>query len=177
MSGLATWINFYTAVMRLRPELAAPGGSMSLVGKDCEPFLIEALREGEVRSRIINYETGAERELHREWWIDGQKRVEMHYQTVGAGDIEVHRVDLHHWINPPPRKGSASGGRPAEHDWEAFWVEVARVANTPDGLPSTQSSLVDHIDDWFETTFGKPPARSSIEEKVSKLYKALSPGN
>ncbi len=172
MSGLATWINYYRAVDRLKPEVPSDRGGAP-IGVDCEPFLIEALREGEVRSRILNYDTGTVRELHPEWWIDGLKRKELHYQTIDSGHIEVHRVDLHHWINPPPRKGSASGGRPPEHDWEAFWIEVARVANTPDGLPSTQSSLVDYIDGWFETEVGKAPARSSIEEKVSKLYKLL----
>ena len=66
------------------------------------------------------------------------------------------------------------GGRPAEHDWNAFFLEIVRRANRPDGLPETQAELVRDMLAWFLSTYGREPAESSVKERVSKVYKHLA---
>ncbi len=47
-----------------------------------------------------------------------------------------------------PTKVKNKGGRPREYDWDAFTIELIRVANTPDGLPEKQSKLVVKMQEW-----------------------------
>lgn len=69
-----------------------------------------------------------------------------------------------------------SGGRPTEYDWDGFTMEIIRLANTPDGLPETQAELVQIMLLWFNNTYGKEPAESSVKSRISKIYKYLREG-
>ena len=66
------------------------------------------------------------------------------------------------------------GGRPSEHDWNTFIVEIIRRANQPDGLPGTQAELVRDMLAWFQLTYGREPAESSVKERISKIYRHLA---
>lgn len=138
-----------------------------------EPHLLEALRDGAVRAR----RTDTGQELAPEFWREGKALWEVAERNNPTMSVEVHRGELDTWLSgPKPLSGGARQGRPASYDWEGFWIEVVAVANHPDGLPQTQMALVDHMEGWFEDNLGKSPARSSIEEKVSRLYRRLAPG-
>jgi hypothetical protein len=72
--------------------------------------------------------------------------------------------------SPPPNRG----GRPQEHDWNTFILEIISRANRPDGLPDTQAELVREMLGWFQSTFGKEPAESAVKERISKIYRYMA---
>jgi hypothetical protein len=70
----------------------------------------------------------------------------------------------------------SKGGRPREYDWDALTIEVIRIANSLDGLPETQTELIEQLLQWCENTWGKQPADSSVKSRVSKIYNELGLG-
>lgn len=75
---------------------------------------------------------------------------------------------------PTPVPAVNRGGRPQEHDWNAFILEIIRRANQPDGLPETQAELVREMLAWFQSTTGREPAESSVKERISKIYRYMA---
>ncbi len=67
------------------------------------------------------------------------------------------------------------GGRPREYDWDAFTIEIIRIANTPDGLPERQAELINQLSQWCENEWRKQPAMSAIKARVSAIYNAVKP--
>lgn len=63
--------------------------------------------------------------------------------------------------------------RPPKYDWDLFYAEIIRIANTPDGLPETQATLKDNMLSWFNERFGEEPSDSSVKKKIIKIYKYL----
>lgn len=164
----AQWVDWGSACMQIRDY----SGVSHAVGMDMERHLIEALRDGEVRAR----RTDNGQELQPQFWINGKKALEAAERFSPLMAVEIHLGGLEAWLSPASPGGRAGPGRRAKYDWEGMWIEVAHLANTPDGLPETQASLVDHLETWFEDTVGNSPARSSIEERISRLYTRLFPG-
>ncbi len=70
--------------------------------------------------------------------------------------------------------GRERRGRPLQHDWDAFGVEVCRRVHA-DGLPETQAEFVDGMLDWFMDRGDESIDASTIQKKVSKLFGALRP--
>jgi hypothetical protein len=70
--------------------------------------------------------------------------------------------------------GRERRGRPLQHDWDAFSVEVCRRVYE-DGLPETQAEFVDGMLDWFIDRGDESIDRSTIQKKISKLFGALRP--
>ena len=73
--------------------------------------------------------------------------------------------------SPAPKN---KGGRPREYDWDAFMIEIIRVANSPDGLPDTQAELIRDMLQWCENNWGKQPADSYVRSKISLIYNGLA---
>lgn len=71
---------------------------------------------------------------------------------------------------------SLKAGRPRLYDWDAFYREIIRYANEPDGLPDKQSILQIHMQEWFSRTSGREPAESSIKQRISQIYRYLEKG-
>ena len=65
------------------------------------------------------------------------------------------------------------GGRPPEYDWDSFILEVICRANSPDGLPDTQSELIRDLLQWFSDVYGVEPAESAVKQRISKIYNYL----
>ena len=65
------------------------------------------------------------------------------------------------------------GGRPQEHDWDSFTMEIIQRANMPDGLPEKQADLVRDMLAWFQRIHGREPAESAIKDRISKIYRYL----
>ena len=76
----------------------------------------------------------------------------------------------------PSEKTRSRGGRPPEYDWNAFVIEIVRIANTPDGLPEKQSELIKGMLQWCENTWGKQPSDSMAKEKISTIYNGIGLG-
>ncbi len=68
------------------------------------------------------------------------------------------------------------GGRPPEYDWDAFVIEIIRIANSLDGLPEKQSELIKAMLQWCEDTWGRQPAESGAKKKISEIYNGLGLG-
>jgi hypothetical protein len=65
-------------------------------------------------------------------------------------------------VDPPKVTPTNRGGRPQEHDWNSFVMEIIRLANQPDGLPETQAELVRQMLTWFrKCTKGSRPKAPS----------------
>ena len=63
------------------------------------------------------------------------------------------------------------GGRQATHDWDAFWIEVAWYAAKHDLDRQHRPDLRRHMENWFTTASMNPPDGSSIDKKLSALFK------
>jgi hypothetical protein len=73
-----------------------------------------------------------------------------------------------------PSKGK--GGRPPKFDWDTFYCEIIRIANSPDGLPDKQSELEVIMLDWCSLEWGDAPGESTVRHKVSHIYQHLGKG-
>ena len=73
-------------------------------------------------------------------------------------------------------KAKNKGGRPPGYDWDAFIIEIIRVANSPDGLPDTQAKLIKHMQQWCQETWGNEPSDSVVKDRISKIYKGIGKG-
>lgn len=71
-------------------------------------------------------------------------------------------------MNAAPR---GRGGRPPKYKWDEFYLELIRLANTPDGLPEKQADLERHMAEWCALAWGQEPAPSVIRSKLAPLYK------
>ena len=78
-------------------------------------------------------------------------------------------------IDASRRAGSTPnrGGRPIQHDWDSFWVELCRRVHEQ-GLPATKKKLVDEMLDWFADHGNEGVDASTIEKKISRLFAALN---
>ena len=70
------------------------------------------------------------------------------------------------------RTGKKSGGRPIQHDWDAFWIEVCRRVHECD-LPSTRKELADGMMDWFMERGDESIDERTVAKKISSLYEVL----
>lgn len=68
---------------------------------------------------------------------------------------------------------SRRGGRPIQHDWDSFWVELCRRVHEQ-GLPATKKELVDKMLDWFADRGNEGVDSRTIEKKISRLFAALN---
>ena len=75
-------------------------------------------------------------------------------------------------IEAPP-KAARRGGRYAEYDWDAFWVELhGRVHEH--GLPEIQARLVEEMLQWFRDTYNREPAESEVQKRISWVYHRIN---
>jgi hypothetical protein len=68
------------------------------------------------------------------------------------------------------------GGRPAEHDWDSFQMEIVKRANQPDGLPKVQAELIRDMLKWFSDNYNAEPAESAVKQRISKIYNYIAKG-
>jgi hypothetical protein len=78
--------------------------------------------------------------------------------------------------NSTPEPTKTKGGRPQEYDWDAFTVEIIRIADGIDGLPDTQAELISQMLEWCYESWGKEPAESSVKSRISLIYNGLGKG-
>jgi hypothetical protein len=84
--------------------------------------------------------------------------------------VQFLRADLDAlWPDPKieSTKVKNKGGRPPRWDWEGALIEVMRVANTPDGLPSgrgAQAEIERIMRDWFVASSDEAPSTSDMPD-------------
>lgn len=75
---------------------------------------------------------------------------------------------------PSTAPSANTGGRPQKFDWEAFLIEVVRIANTPDGLPPRKAELVTMMLSWCTDNWNESPGESTVRERVRRVYDTLN---
>ena len=65
------------------------------------------------------------------------------------------------------RPSKSKGGRPREYDWDALTIEIIRIANSPDGLPETQSELIERLLQWWTATRVRTLGESNLQTAAS----------
>lgn len=75
----------------------------------------------------------------------------------------------------PTTRKIRHGGRPTQHDWDAFWIELC-VHIQGDGLPNTQSKLVVDMLRWFADRGDETVDDSTVKKKIRHLYDVLKHG-
>ena len=105
-------------------------------------------------------------------------------REVGFADSQIRRNQrvFAAWISPRQtertekpeqlRRTVHKGGRPEKFRWDDFWIQVCRIANTPDGLPE-QRDLTKNMLEWVSNEWRDPPADSTIRAKIATLYRAI----
>ncbi|MDJ0944575.1 MAG: hypothetical protein QNJ30_14010 [Kiloniellales bacterium] len=103
-------------------------------------------------------------------------------QEAAAGYAKKRRQNTPEQSAPSANQGAEdlpkghSSGRPRKYDWDAFYREVIRIANLPDGLPATQAELDRTMAEWFQRTYGQEPSESVLKERVRNIYRHLKEG-
>jgi hypothetical protein len=91
--------------------------------------------------------------------------------------LDMQRIEaerrLEEQLPPSAVPQKHKGGPPAKYDWEAFYIEVARIADT-DGLPS-RYELYQRMLAWTVDNWGREPSESVFREKIAKLYDRIGP--
>jgi hypothetical protein len=64
------------------------------------------------------------------------------------------------------------GGRPSKFDWEGYWIEIVKLANTPDGLPD-RPKLRHHMQEFISNNWHAQPEESEIRKRLARLYEKL----
>ncbi len=107
-------------------------------------------------------------------WDSGYVTMEPSYSGSPAQHLPVipllSRDELYkcYGIHQDRSTGRKRGGRPLQHDWDAFWTEVCRRIYE-DGLPKTQQELVVEMLAWTDGTIDQ----RTIEKKLSRLLAVL----
>ena len=57
---------------------------------------------------------------------------------------------------------------------DSFWIEVCRIVHE-DGIPRTQSELVNRMNEWFDDQDRGSPDTSTIKKKLKPLWHTLRP--
>jgi hypothetical protein len=81
--------------------------------------------------------------------------------------VQISRQLDHSLSSPVPRK--STGGRPTQHDWDNFWIEIVRRALVDGELPDRRTlhrDMLDHI----ATAWPKQPDESEIRNRLARLY-------
>jgi hypothetical protein len=87
------------------------------------------------------------------------------FDTMSAASPRTANTDL---ASQPKNKG----GRPAEYDWDTFFLEIVRIADL-DGLPPTRAELATIMRDWFIARIDDHPADTTIEDRIRPIYQYL----
>jgi len=67
-----------------------------------------------------------------------------------------------------------TGGRPAKHDWDVFWIQVALYASENDLFGANQTQVQRYMVEWSARHMSDPaPHPTTVRAKISKLFKAV----
>jgi len=116
------------------------------------------------------FRNGNRQEIEKEWFIGqiGQQGVDwsrsaMLKYGVGYSDIRVSPPE----ISEDPKKEA----RLPKFNWDQFWVEIVKIANTSDGLPEDREELYRRVGDFCTAGFSDPPGETAIRDKLAMLQK------
>ena len=102
-------------------------------------------------------------------------------------ELEVSEVNVELWendnlVHPPSpivvksQRANHRGGAPERFPWDEFDFHLVEIANGIDGLPTgygAQANLKDLMLQWCSDNWDRPPAESTVKDRIAKLYRQL----
>ncbi len=193
MPDLATWalVDFLTVRQAACLWVGAEPTESSLLPtgalKD-QIAAIEQMLTGAIQSGVLDADWSANayaslgdhsrsvvaREALRAFAENKNQRPAFLFDTLLPQEVK-HGDDVSDDGPAPSRIARPRGGRPLEYDWDAFVIEIIRIADL-DGLPDKQSELKERMLQWCEDTWGKQPAESNVKKRISFIYNRLGRG-
>jgi hypothetical protein len=103
--------------------------------------------------------------------IDNRHLVQRDDLVICRAEIECFEVAQGIALEPdaPMRRGA-----PTRFDWDGFWIELCRIIHE-EGVPDTQSELVERMGEWFSTNRKSSPDESTIKKKIKPLWQHIRP--
>jgi hypothetical protein len=116
---------------------------------------------------------GIVQEIERGWFIGqiGQQGVDWARSSMLKYGVEYLEVRISKLLEISAELNKESG--PMEFNWDQFWVEIVRIANTRNGLPEDRGGLYRHMADFCATRFTDPPGETLIRDKLAMLHNRL----
>jgi hypothetical protein len=111
-----------------------------------------------------------EREIEGKWFIGqiGEQGVDWSRSAMSKYGVEYTQIK----VSPAePSADTDKESRPPKFNWDQFWLEIVRMANTADGLPEDRAELLRHMTDFCVTGFSDPPGAAVIRDKLAMLPK------
>jgi hypothetical protein len=65
------------------------------------------------------------------------------------------------------------GGRPPQHDWEGFWIQVAMYAAANDLEPNDRVNLQRHMQEWTAQHWPQAPDPATIRIHLKRLFDTI----
>lgn len=111
-----------------------------------------------------------EQEIEGKWFIGqiGEQGVDWNRSAMRKYGVEYSRIK----ISPAAASVDANKeSQPPKFNWDQFWLEVVRIANTTEGLPADRGELHRRMVDFCVTGFSDPPGAAAIRDKLALLPK------
>ena len=111
---------------------------------------------------------GIEQEIEGKWFIGqiGQQGVDWPRSAMSKYGVEYLEIKVSPAAaSTDPDKES----RLPKFNWDQFWIEIVRVANTAEGLPEDKGELHRHMTDFCAARFSDPPAATAVRDKLAML--------
>jgi hypothetical protein len=109
-----------------------------------------------------------EQEIEGKWFIGqiGEQGVDWSRSAIRKYGVEYLDVKV-----SPAARSADEGSRPPKFNWDQFWLELVRIANTADGLPEDRGELERRMLDFCVARFSDPPGAAVIRDKLAMLPK------
>jgi hypothetical protein len=65
------------------------------------------------------------------------------------------------------------GGRPAQYDWDGFWIQVAMYAAANDFVPDDRVNLQRHMQEWTAQHWPQAPDPATIRIHLKRLFDTI----
>ncbi len=188
------WLGPVAGWVRLSHLFAAIEKDLQIAANDASKIIRRAVGENRLAAEVVGWVPSAENGDRRRWWIEsiddvlrhgfpavltseGWKHVETDTGTLEGHQVLVRWSDVEQLLagvekSPPVAEPPVNrGGRPKAHDWEAFWIEVARYGLGETVSPEEQDQLQSHMVAWSAGHMDDPaPDPSTIRKRLLRLY-------
>jgi hypothetical protein len=111
---------------------------------------------------------GIEQEIGGTWFIGqiGQQGVDWSRSAMSKYGVEYLEVKIS--LSEISTVNNKESTLP-KFDWDPFWIEIVRMANTADGLPEDREELHRYMTDFCAARFSDPPHATAIRDKLAML--------
>jgi hypothetical protein len=111
-----------------------------------------------------------EQEIEGKWFIGqiGQQGVDWERSAMSKYGVEYSEIKV------SPMAASADPDKESrlpKFNWDQFWIEIVRLANTAEGLPNDRDELHRRMTDFCAARFSDPPAAAALRDKLAMLPK------